>query len=896
MKGQRKRNATLARKKEEQAAQQEEEKAQQSEAEQAKERHKLRFFDDTLDSLSSRGYTLGQLVQYVSDPTHSQGQAHWESLFRDRKSVPSILELWATKGSTVSKEQVHTWAVDFMSEEVKQEAQRITESGYLQTLKRKVDSTLVLNLDLKTIYAHLTCNGSIFMNILQSLATLARQLKSAPIERMAKKIKVVTSAALSLLGEYSYNNNWPKKVIGLYMYSTGSQRQPLSVMSHLGLSESYDAITGKQRRKKKKAATSDALPLIEELLKSKAGTLHQLSRSMVDAASAVASTGLFATLYDNINMVFRAAEQIVGRTDAQENGTCATIWPLWKARLEDMKVEDLTSTFDQAPLLSIHDFGDDLARTLPVSDEKIELNKTPLHPLPAMDIDESTIIGGAKVVETIFDILGIRKVKGWLGTIKFFCGDQLTITRLRALVNIRAGHEGGYSGFGWGVWMPGLFHAKMADVHGCLLTHWGKPSAGTRNPGCLAFHNTVLQHKPITITSPPPFRTCRDLIFVSLYARVLHCLLLVSKKASLKECLEDLTWAQLELYSTEILEKFGSADIVSELRQKRKQAAAKLTTEMPVHDGDMVFENAVLFFCDALLSLLKTWALSFQGSGRTKYAHEMLHLIHNLTHVWPREIRNIVLNNWLINPTGNPNSWIEVDLMQEHMNFWIKNFYRAHGSSASWEWLEMVAPCVEILRQLACGFKQMLGSDLGTAHHPMDLSHDLPDLMDSLEDHEVYIYKKGRYLDEDDAPAVDIISSGLKDLLKGKESPLVNYNDAFHHLQARRRLKPLVGSESDEDEAPAAQTSLATTVEVLRHSEDPELEDPGSQEDDEESEHPGEFLQEFEDGNVQELSLESAADVCLDMDAEDLATLDRDVDLEHEHDSDLDTDEEGGFV
>jgi hypothetical protein len=33
---------------------------------------------------------------------------------------------------------------------------------------------------------------------------------------------------------------------------------------------------------------------------------------------------------------------------------------------------------------------------------------------------------------------------------------------------------------------------------------------------------------------------------------------------------------------------------------------------------------------------------------------------------------DIVLNNWLVNPTGNPNSWVEVDLMQEHMNFWIK--------------------------------------------------------------------------------------------------------------------------------------------------------------------------------------------------------------------------------
>jgi hypothetical protein len=34
--------------------------------------------------------------------------------------------------------------------------------------------------------------------------------------------------------------------------------------------------------------------------------------------------------------------------------------------------------------------------------------------------------------------------------------------------------------------------------------------------------------------------------------------------------------------------------------------------------------------------------------------------------------RDIVFNNWLVNPSGNPVSFVEVDLMQEHMNFWIK--------------------------------------------------------------------------------------------------------------------------------------------------------------------------------------------------------------------------------
>jgi hypothetical protein len=37
-----------------------------------------------------------------------------------------------------------------------------------------------------------------------------------------------------------------------------------------------------------------------------------------------------------------------------------------------------------------------------------------------------------------------------------------------------------------------------------------------------------------------------------------------------------------------------------------------------------------------IVTILKIFALSLWGSGRSKYAHEMLHLIHNLTHAWPK--------------------------------------------------------------------------------------------------------------------------------------------------------------------------------------------------------------------------------------------------------------------
>ena len=77
---------------------------------------------------------------------------------------------------------------------------------------------------------------------------------------------------------------------------------------------------------------------------------------------------------------------------------------------------------------------------------------------------------------------------------------------------------------------------------------------------------------------------------------------------------------------------------------------------MLFRSGDMVFENASLFLRDALvlreftdaikggysgriIRVLKLLALMYRGSGRTKYAHEVLHLVHNLTHVWPKGLR-----------------------------------------------------------------------------------------------------------------------------------------------------------------------------------------------------------------------------------------------------------------
>ncbi|EDR07951.1 uncharacterized protein LACBIDRAFT_327131 [Laccaria bicolor S238N-H82] len=137
------------------------------------------------------------------------------------------------------------------------------------------------------------------------------------------------------------------------------------------------------------------------------------------------------------------------------------------------------------------------------------------------------------------------------------------------------GQEEDYEEIFWGAWIPGLFHEKIADAHGTLFTHFGQPATISQNAWMLGFHNGCIDRLPITLTSLPTYHTSCDLIFISLYAHVLHCLLLVLKYESLED----------------------------------KEDSAKPTK------GDAVFENAFLFMWDALVSQEFNDAIKAGDSG-----------------------------------------------------------------------------------------------------------------------------------------------------------------------------------------------------------------------------------------------------------------------------------------
>lgn len=114
----------------------------------------------------------------------------------------------------------------------------------------------------------------------------------------------------------------------MYLYASGAQRQSISVMSSLGLSESYSNLVSKNVRRVRNKEKSNGKEMEKalgegetlegnstekEALKVPTGTLNQLSKYMREETQILAATGLFVTVYDNININFPNPEEIIGR-------------------------------------------------------------------------------------------------------------------------------------------------------------------------------------------------------------------------------------------------------------------------------------------------------------------------------------------------------------------------------------------------------------------------------------------------------------------------------------------------------------------------------------------------------------------------------------------------------
>ncbi|KAB5587705.1 hypothetical protein CTheo_8854 [Ceratobasidium theobromae] len=834
----------------------------------------LNIFQSVIDQLKPEGITFAGWLSFIFEPEQAKlgKDLRRKNFWHDPDSVKKLLNNWIHSRQTASgRILIVKWAKNHVVSEIRKEVRRVTKSGVLRLVAKgqRVGPEYLEEFRIQEIHDKLQKHCGTTVHMLLSIAGVDPPIVTLASAPSAAR-NVVTYSLAALLREHSQKNNLLQVVFGLYMYAAGLQRQAFSILSHIGILVSYSHLIsglGVSAQHKKKQQVQRMAEIEQDILVSNSqepslGPLKILSNECLNRLQHLASPESveeIGFIFDNINLVQKVAEQVLGRIDMQMNGTCATVFKIHGAPPESIDQATAFNTFLTSPPLDRNDvllspteqvlhrklmihnilriivqnggafftqYKPLLESTQPTTSHILEVHKSSFYSMPAMEIEESSVDGVIDVMTEMYSILKIdTTAEKFQNTIHFVGGDQKSISHLRSAKNSRAGNDDVAHSFGNLVPLIGLFHTLMAAITGFLVIHLGDMSANIHNPSSLSYHNTILERKPFSLSSLPPVSVSRNLINVSVIARVLHCLTLTSGCASLDEymhLLETLdanrniqpSWDRLVSDATRLYDKYANAQTVQDLRVARKFKKPGETA------GDMVYENALLFLRDALnireltratkmgdpgsiLLVMKVFALSFRGSGRAQYAFEALSLIHHVQKVWPAPLRDLAFKNWLLNPTGRADAWVPLDLVQEHANFWIKTVYNATGSNASWSWLATISPCTEALRNLVRDLNGSLGTYLGTKHTNPDISLDITKLIHSLEDHKVYQLTRGRTFENEDEPAIDAESVGLQKLLDGQTSGLREYNRLFKSTQETHRQP--VASEM------AAHTSLPRT-------------------------------------------------------------------------------------
>ncbi|KAG8717406.1 hypothetical protein FRC09_014336 [Ceratobasidium sp. 395] len=824
-------------------------------------RRLLSLFEDVVAQLDDDGITFADWLILIFEPKWKgpSCDSRFKSFWRHEDQVRNLLNSWVhTHQAKVGRDTVSAWATDYVALRMKSESKKITTKGALRSSDKAIGPGFLKGFKIsdtkKTIQS--LCPTSVKVFLSMAGADGSKNLVEAPNSAQ----NIVFICILLLLREFCQRNNLVQVLIGIFMFTAGLQRQGFEVLSSLGLTVSYVLLVngiGAQisRRQRKRGSTTDQSTQARRM---PTGPLKTLEAECIKEVRELVQKGTpVGFVFDNIDITVNIAEPVVGKHSTLIHGTCATLFELYGAASDSealdqatahaaflgagpLEPRDIILSSDEQLLhrkLMIHTIlrliishgGEKFARyspileaTQPLTEQQVPLHQSQTYPLPAMEINESTIDGTIDVMNALYAAVGIdTSDKTFQDRVQFMAGDHMSVSNGRKAKESRAGHEGPETSFINVTFIVGLFHLLMTAVTGLLILHFGKPTAGIHNPGSLYYHNRLLERSPISLNGPIHYTLARNLISVSLIARVLHCLTLVAQCSSIDEYAERLasldksqeisnqnqnsgpntspSWERLVEDAGKIYNKYANTHTVEDLRTARRLADREAVA------GDMVYEDSLLFMRDMLnlqeihsavkrgdsgqvLLALKVFALSFRGAGRSNYAKEALRIIHHAQKVWPTPLRTLILNNWLVNTSGHKDSWIGLDHHQEHNNLFTKTVYAARGSNFSWFWLAAISPCVEVLRKVKKSLSSMFGRRLGESHTSPDLRLDIEKLMRSLDAENVYRLRPGRTFKGKDEPTIDAESVGLRKLLDGKKSALKEYNESFKIAQDAYRL------------------------------------------------------------------------------------------------------------
>ncbi|EGO04104.1 hypothetical protein SERLA73DRAFT_46371 [Serpula lacrymans var. lacrymans S7.3] len=321
----------------------------------------------------------------------------------------------------------------------------------------------------------------------------------------------------------------------------------------------------------------------------------------------------------------------------------------------------------------------------------------------------------------------------------FVHGDLLTKERIDAVRHSCRIERTPKDWFQYIVFLPGLFHYKMACADAIWRTYL-QPADSQSDPNSLYEHIGMLRPKETgKLISKPGFRRMHNIVHHDLTGSMLNCWQhKITKRNPQCSSIELFattkpTWEDIVDMSDAIVAKYiGTSPDLHKERSK------------PFHERDKVYGNQLLHNCDELMYVdlchamnsgdvghveasFLPWIHIFVTVGKHKYAAQISKILCDLCYQYPPDLSQLIHLNLLCNPKGVTGAWCAIDWLVERNNLYTKVIVSGLGSNCTIDHIIEHSPLIEVFRHCHIIVK----NPFHLLHHT--IRHQPPDMTKTIE-------------------------------------------------------------------------------------------------------------------------------------------------------------------
>ncbi|KAK7473220.1 hypothetical protein VKT23_001318 [Stygiomarasmius scandens] len=704
--------------------------------------------EDVLKYMKAKHYRLS-LQTFLDILTGDSGQSseyikHTTGIFfADEQSSLKIIRQLFERGGKLKKSSYRDWVLERGREIYVREFSQLTEAAsdgkhYGDALSLRLSAKDMSMeraasfriLELQELYNRALPN---FQDLL--CAVVGKEGKSSDSKKR-NPIIGRTFATSMLLNLRSRRVSYHATIIGLVMWHNNASKRLIQLFNQCGLSISLPSLgvaiaslsKDSTRLAQIEANKPSNVPIFPYDNFNWVGKAWEKSASHGNLThDQVSALLLIAFLYEGsepqkITQLSRFDETAGMRHKLPRHQALAEILP----SQDDQKVFRHHSSLHVAHILinSIHTFAPFRSKLQDFFDpDALPPHKTTKFYLPTFDQEQGSTRGNMLVLEHYFSKVLQIPHEEFSQRAFFPLGDRLTTARDRAAQDQRAVDRSPDSFYHLSAYkvLSGLMHICMNQIHNIGKNCWGGDSASTDPVSLSCIIKELPNREDINI------RKIDFYAWLRFFDTILQALVIT---AFMVKCGVDSIDKLKDIHFT--IDKFTSLcdQIVCEfLLPSADRLEEEGVKKIP---GQTLNSHAVLLMHDLMTvremrhgikyghpkrieRMLKYWMPMYYAGGGYNYSNELMELLHNLIHDWPKDSAKVLSAAMLVNNSGEPDGFTEADLDVEHLNRSIKGHIA--GPNVTPRYLENIVPAIGPVSELHNQLLSDIGINVDDTHH-----------------------------------------------------------------------------------------------------------------------------------------------------------------------------------